>query len=205
MATKLRRVADSLPHFGTFDMSTLATTTTRIQALDDQQLPGASAKTLAGVKSAVGMVPNLHRTLAHSPAALDSYVGMASALSGGVLSPHLREKIALAVAAANGCAYCASAHTAIGAALDIDPAELARSLEGQSDDPRHGAALAFVDELLAHRGRVPDLALQGAREAGLSEAEIVEIATHVGMNLFTNMFIELARTEIDFPRVALTR
>ena len=32
---------------------------------------------------------------------------------------------------------------------------------------------------------------------------MVEIVGHVGMNLFTNMFNRLARTEIDFPVVEL--
>ena len=186
-------------------MSTVTTTSPRIAALPDDQLPPAAAKTLGAMKAAVGMVPNLHRTLGHAPAALDAYVAMSGALGKGVLAPPLREKIALAVAAANGCSYCASAHTAIGGSLKIAADELTRNLDGASADPAHAAALDFVGALLEHKGRVPDAALAAVREAGFSEAEIVEITTHVGLNIFTNMFNELASTEIDFPRVELPR
>jgi alkylhydroperoxidase family enzyme len=47
--------------------------------------------------------------------------------------------------------------------------------------------------------------LQRVREAGFSEAEIVEMIAHVGMNLFTNYFNNVAHTEVDFPRVDTTR
>ena len=42
-----------------------------------------------------------------------------------------------------------------------------------------------------------------ARAAGYSDAEIVEIITHVGMNVLTNMIGKASQLEIDFPKVAL--
>ena len=33
--------------------------------------------------------------------------------------------------------------------------------------------------------------------------DIVEVITHVGMNILTNMLGRASRVEIDFPRVAL--
>jgi hypothetical protein len=41
--------------------------------------------------------------------------------------------------------------------------------------------------------------------AGFSEAEIVEIIAHVGMNIFTSYFNNVAHTEVDFPRVDTMR
>ena len=41
------------------------------------------------------------------------------------------------------------------------------------------------------------------RGAGYSEAEIVEIITHVGMNILRNLIGRASRVEIDFPRVGL--
>ncbi len=175
----------------------------RIPALSDDRAPADARHTLTTVGKALGMVPNLHRTLANAPAALDAYVAMANALGGGTLNPRIREALAIASAADNGCTYCASAHTTIGRSLRIPDEELARNLEGRSSDARTDAALALGAALREHRGRVPDGALADARAAGLSDAELVEIATHVGLNLFTNLFNEFARTEVDFPEVAL--
>ena len=41
------------------------------------------------------------------------------------------------------------------------------------------------------------------RNAGYSESDIVEIITHVGMNILTNILAKASRVEIDFPKVDL--
>ena len=50
----------------------------------DPALADGQAKALLdGVKAKVGAVPNLFRVLAHAPAALDGYLSLGTALSGG--------------------------------------------------------------------------------------------------------------------------
>ncbi|MEM7235080.1 MAG: carboxymuconolactone decarboxylase family protein [Planctomycetota bacterium] len=177
--------------------------TPRIRALSDEQAPAASAKILDRVQDAIGMVPNLHRTLAHAPAALNAYTAMAGALGTGALDPQLRESIALATAAKNGCGYCASAHTLLGKGAGLDGEELTRNLAAESSEPARAAALKFVEELIARRGDVSDETLESVRREGFSDEEIAEIVTHVGLNTFTNFFNNFAHTEIDFPVVEL--
>lgn len=178
--------------------------TPRFPALDPASAPTDATPLLRHVERSLGMLPNLHRTLAHSPAALRFYSDMNASLAGGALRAPLREQIAVAVAARNGCGYCASAHTTIGKSLRIDGDELARNLEGRSDDPRTQAALDFAGALLDGRGDVPDAAVEALRTAGFVDAEIIEIVAHVGLNLFTNYFNAFARTTIDFPEVELS-
>ncbi|MCA9321946.1 MAG: carboxymuconolactone decarboxylase family protein, partial [Planctomycetes bacterium] len=86
----------------------------RIKALTNEDAPDASRTILRQIDKAIGMVPNLHRTLAHAPAALSSYVVFSRTMSTGILSPSLREKIAMATASINECGYCASAHAMLG-------------------------------------------------------------------------------------------
>jgi hypothetical protein len=50
---------------------------------------------------------------------------------------------------------------------------------------------------------VSDDDLSAARDAGLSDGEILEVATNVIANLFTNYVNRLAKTDIDFPVVDL--
>lgn len=176
----------------------------RIKALSDNQAHDDSKKIFIAVKSAIGMVPNLHRTLAHAPAALAAYNSMARELAGSALDRKLRESIALATAGRNRCEYCASAHTAIGKKMGLEQEEITRNLYSNSDDPKTAAMLSFVTELIDNRNAVSDAVLNSVRDAGFSEQEIVEITAHVAMNLFTNMFNILAQTEIDFPVVELT-
>jgi len=54
---------------------------------------------------------------------------------------------------------------------------------------------------VAKRGQVSDEDLQAIRDAGFSEEQIAEIAANVALNIFTNYFNNIARTEIDFPTV----
>jgi len=173
----------------------------RIPALSDEQASPDARPVFTQVRKAVDMVPNLHRTLAHAPAALRAYVSMAGALAGGILPPPLREQIAVATAAANSCAYCASAHTALGKLAGLEAGELASNLHGEATDPRAAAALTFARRLVETRGDVTEADFGALRDAGFGDAEIVEIIAHVGLNTFTNLFNVAVGTEIDFPVV----
>lgn len=173
----------------------------RIEALALANAPAASAPFLEGAQKKLGMLPNLFRTLAHSPVALQAYAGQTEALGRGALSPALREQIAVATAGRNGCDYCASAHTLLGKRAGVGETEIAKNLRSESADPKVQAVLDFVSVVIEQRGRVTNHQLAAIRGAGFSEAEIVEMVAHVGMNIFTNYFNNVAETEVDFPRV----
>ncbi|MGO9675517.1 MAG: carboxymuconolactone decarboxylase family protein [Methylocella sp.] len=143
--------------------------------------------------------------MAHSSAALGGYLGLAGALAAGELQPALREQIAVAVAGANSCDYCASAHVMLGAKAGIPRDEIERYLTGVSIDPRTAAALNVVTKIVRERGHLADADLEAIRAAGFSEGEIVELVAHAAMNIFTNYFNHIAGSEIDFPLVRTTR
>ena len=67
----------------------------RIQPVEIEHTDGKTKRMLENVSKSLGMVPNLMRTLAHSPAALEAYFAFGKALGGGSLSARLREQIAL--------------------------------------------------------------------------------------------------------------
>lgn len=169
----------------------------------DPAVPGPGADILAKVKKKLGSVPNIFATMANSPAALEAYLAFAGALDKGVLDAALREQIALTVAGANRCDYCASAHTFIGKNLGIDAEEARRNLAGRSSNPRTAVILRFVAGAVESRAEFSDnaKALDELRSAGVTEAEIVEIIAVVALNVFTNYFNHLAGTDIDFPVV----
>ncbi len=86
----------------------------RLNAVDPARATGKAKDFLDAVKAKLGLTPNMMRTMAGSPAVLEGYLSFGTALGGGSLPPGLREQIALAVAEANRCDYCLSAHTALG-------------------------------------------------------------------------------------------
>jgi len=157
---------------------------------------------LAGVKAKLGGTPNIFTTMAHSPATLGFYLGGSGALANSKLSGALREQLALTVAGANSCDYCASAHTMLGKMQKVSEAELTQNLSGQSTDAKTQAALTFASRIVELRGHVSDADVQAVRDAGYSEGEIVDIVAVVGLNLFTNYFNHVAGTLVDFPLVS---
>lgn len=177
----------------------------RIERISEAQAPQKTAQLLATVKKQMGGVPHILATMAQSPAALGGYLGFAGALAGGVLPAALREQIAVAVAGANRCDYCASVHTALGARQGLTADELDRNLQGRSADAKSQAALAFATRIVAVRGHVSDDDLAAVRRAGFAEEEIVEIVAHTALNLFTNYFNHIAGTELDAPAVRTNR
>ena len=178
-------------------MSRLATPATIADA------PSASQPMLDGVKKQLGVVPNLFRLVANSPAALEGYLALSGALAKGKLPAATRERIALAVAEINGCNYCLSAHTYLGKNLaKLDDAEIAANRNGSSNDPVADAAVRFAAKVVTARGHVSDEDVRAVKLAGYDDAQVIEIIQHVALNTWTNYVNEVAKTDIDFPVVA---
>jgi uncharacterized peroxidase-related enzyme len=177
----------------------------RVAVIDPKSATGESKQLLTAVESALGMVPNFIRVLANSPAALSAFVGLHGISGSGVLDVRTRERIALAIAEANACQYCVSAHTAIGRNVGLDNDEMLANRLGRSSDEKAEAALTFARALAAHTGGVSADEVDAVRRAGHSDAEIVEIIAHVAMNIFTNLIGKATAVEIDFPRIALAK
>ena len=173
----------------------------RIQPIQTQDASGKAKDLLNAVQAKIGMTPNLMKTLANSPAALEGYLSFSGALATGVLNAKLREQIAITVAQVNSCQYCLSAHTTIGKMTGLKPEELAQSRHAHSADPKTDAALQFAQKLVLQRGLATDGDLDAIRANGFTEAEITEIIAHVALNIFTNYFNHVAQTEVDFPVV----
>ncbi len=174
---------------------------TRLTQVGDEGASPKAADLFTAIKSKVGMVPNVYRVLANEPAALEAKLGFDQALGGGSFDAKTREAIALTVAGANGCDYCASAHTAVSKGLKVDPAEISARLRGESSDEKIQAILSFAKAVVDKRGFVSNDDLKDARNAGISEGEIVETVANVVTNILTNYINHIAETDIDFPVV----
>lgn len=174
---------------------------TNILPLELTQASPEVAPILAAVKAKLGRVPNLFLTLAKSPAALKAYLGASEAMGGGRLDAKQREVIALAVAEANGCEYCLSAHTAIGKMVGLDEETIQQARSGLPANRLQAALATFARAVVRERGQVSTLDLQAAREAGLDDQDLLEIVANVAVNILTNYTNHVADTTVDFPKV----
>jgi uncharacterized peroxidase-related enzyme len=163
--------------------------------------PAAAQPLLDAVDAQLGVVPNLFRLVGLSPAALEGFLGLSGAL-GRTLDLKTRNRIALATAQVNGCDYCLSAHSYLGAHLaKLDEAEMAANRRGRSNDAKADAAVAFAAKVAERRGKVTDADIAAVKLAGYSDAQIVEIVANVALNVLTNLVNNVAETDIDFPVV----
>jgi len=178
----------------------------RINIPTVEQSPESSKPLLAAVAKQLGMVPNLMRLVGNSPAALEGYLSLNGALAKASIDTALRERIALTVGEFNGCEYCLSAHDFLGRNFaKLSGSEIDAARAGRSSDARVDAALRFARRVVVTRGMVTDEELSAVRAAGFDDAAVLEIVVTVALNVLTNYVNNVARTDVDFPKIAMQR
>lgn len=175
----------------------------RLTVIEREQANIEQQNLFDAIESQLGMIPNFLKVFANSPAALKAFLGLHGIAGEGSLDAPTRERIALAIAQQNACQYCVSAHTAIGKQTGLNGAEIEANRAGSSHDAKAAVAVKFAQTLAEHNGDVTAEEIEAVRKAGYSDADIVEIITHVGMNVLTNILGKASQVEIDFPQVDL--
>src|SRR5262249_54932655 len=123
-------------------------TMSRLRQITDEGASDRARTLLDVVKYRLGLVPNMTRAMANSPAAFDGYLQLSGALARGTLRARVREQIAHAVAQANGCEYCLAAHSAIGKTVGLTAEQIRDSRLGGAVDPRAVTLIRFALEVL---------------------------------------------------------
>ena len=172
-----------------------------IPALSRDAVAPAIGTTLDAVQAKLGVLPNMFRTFAHTPVALNGYMQLSAATAAGPFNAKQREQIALVVGQSNDCGYCIAAHGAIGKMVGLSEAQIMQARNGQADSPRDVAVLTLARRIVETRGHVPTAELDAFKAAGFDDAAILEVLSNVVLNIFTNYTNHIAGTEIDFPVV----
>jgi len=173
----------------------------RLKAVELSNAEGKSKEILDSIQKSRGKVPNLFKIMANSPASLVALTGFLKSMHGCVLPAKLQEKIALYVFELNNCNYCLSAHTLRAKKLGLSEEEMESARRGASSDVKEDAAIKFAGSIIAKRANMSDDDVSCLKDAGYSDAEIVEIIANVSLFIFTSYFNNIAETEIDFPPV----
>src|SRR6516162_5247556 len=148
------------------------------------------------------LTPNMMATFAQSPIAFNSWATLLGSLSRA-LDVKTRDSIGLAVSEVNGCNYCLAVHSFTAehmAKLPADEIILAR--KGHASDPKRDAAVQFARKVIKTRGKVSDADLKAVRDAGYTDANVIEIVALVAMYSLTNFLNNVFDPEKDFPAVA---
>ncbi|RQS71148.1 carboxymuconolactone decarboxylase family protein [Burkholderia sp. Bp8963] len=168
--------------------------------------PAASQPFLEKSLRANGFLPNLVRSLANAPVALETYLTVSEINSRAGLTFAEREAVQITAAAVHGCGFCVAGHTA--AALkkaNIDRADVDALRNGTpAPDTRLAAVAEFTRAVIATRGAVADDALDAFIAAGFTEANALEVVLGVSLATLCNFANNLSRNELN-PELAAYR
>src|SRR6516164_9655846 len=112
---------------------------------------------------------------AQSPIAFNAWATLLGSLSK-VLDVKTRDSIGLAVSEVNGCNYCLTVHSFTAAHMAKLPAdEIILARKGHASDPKRDAAIQFARRVIEARGQVNEADLKAVRNAGYTDANVIEI------------------------------
>lgn len=142
--------------------------------------------------------PGLLGVLAGSPAALAGYLGLHDGLAQGRLAAAERCLVGLMVAQRSLSLYCLSLQTRLARRAGLTDDQILAARDGCAGSDRQVALLFLAGKLVTNRGELGEADLAAVRQAGLSDAEIMEVIGHVALNLAAASISHTARLKLDF-------
>lgn len=150
------------------------------------------------LEKAVGFVPNLFATYAHSKNALANYLALSNAKTS--LTAKQKEVVNLAVSEVNNCIYCLSAHTAIGKMNGFSEAEILELRDGKASfDTQLDALANLAKNLTENRGAANDAAIEKFFNVGWTKENLIDTIVLVGDKTISNYLHKTTKVPVDFP------
>ena len=167
--------------------------------LHDNSTAGApSTELLNGVKKAWGFVPNLHRVLAESPAALEAYNALWGIAEKTSFTPEERNIAYLAIIYENECTYCMAGHTNLSRMAKVDPDAITAVRNGRPiADPKLEALRQFAAKITRQRGVVSESDVTAFKAAGYDNRAVLDLLVLAATKLISNYTNHLAQTPND--------
>jgi uncharacterized peroxidase-related enzyme len=186
-----KRINSTINHLKITIMST-------INVPKREEVSAANQAIFDNLEKAVGFVPNLFATYAHSENALGNYL----ALSNGKTSLKAKEKevVNLAVSQVNNCIYCLSAHTAIGKMNGFTDEQILELRTGKASfDEKLDALANLAKNITENRGATDEEALGRFFAAGWTKENLIDTIVLVGDKTISNYLHSTTKVPVDFP------
>lgn len=170
----------------TFNVPTRAEVSSNNQAIFDN------------LEKAVGFVPNLYATYAHSENALANYLALANAKTS--LNAKQKEVVNLAVSEVNQCIYCLSAHTAIGKMNGFTDEQILELRAGKATfDSKLEALAQLAKNITENRGSTDAAVVDNFLAAGWTKENLIDTIVLVGDKTISNYLHKTTDVPVDFP------
>lgn len=150
------------------------------------------------LEKAVGFVPNLYATYAHSENALGNYLTLQNAKTSLKLKE--KEAVNLTVSEVNQCVYCLSAHTAIGKMNGFTDSEILELRGGfASFDTKLDALARLAKNITENHGATDEAVLDNFFNAGWTKENLIDTIVLVGDKTISNYLHKTTQVPVDFP------
>ncbi|GAA4274261.1 carboxymuconolactone decarboxylase family protein [Aquimarina gracilis] len=150
------------------------------------------------LNKALGFVPNLYATYAHSDTALENYLNFSNAKTS--LSAKEKEVVNLAVSQVNECIYCLSAHTAIGKMNGFNDEQILELRAGRASfDNKLDALAKLAKNVTENRGRADQNIIENFFAAGYTKGNLIDTIVLVGDKTISNYIHSTTQVPVDFP------
>ena len=152
-----------------------------------------------GVK-AMGMIPNLHGTLAESPELYKAYTTLHALFMETSFDKDELTVVWQTINVEHTCHYCVPAHSMIANSMQVDPA-ITEALRNETPLPSEKLeALRTATLLLVrNRGHLTQSEMDTFFAAGYAQKQILEIVLGLSQKVISNYVNHLAETPLDAP------
>jgi len=161
---------------------------------------GKTKDLLEGARKKLGFLPNMYGYMGHVPELLEAYLtAYAGFREGAGFTPPEQEVVFLAISLANGCDYCAAAHSMIAEKVSKVPADSLSALrEGRTlPDAKLDALAVFTRAMVDSRGAPTKGQVEAFLAAGYTERHVFGIMLGIGVKTYSNYTNHMTGTEID--------
>jgi len=152
------------------------------------------------LEKAVGFVPNLYATYAHSENALANYLNLSNAKTS--LSNKEKEVVNLIVSEVNNCQYCKSAHTAIAKMNGFTDEQILELRSGSAPfNPKFDALVKLAENITQNRGAADQAVVDRFLAAGYTKENLIDTIVLIGDKTISNYLHRVTQVPVDFPAV----
>ena len=165
---------------------------------DTTTAPAASTGILDGVQKSWGLVPNLHRVLAESPAALEAYAALWGIAEKTGFTPQERNLVYIAIIYENECTYCMAGHTNLSRVAKVEPEVISAVREGRPiADSKLEALRQFAAKVTRSRGVVSEADVSAFKAVGYDNRAMLDVLVLAATKLISNYTNHVAETPND--------
>ncbi|OQD44346.1 carboxymuconolactone decarboxylase family protein [Croceivirga radicis] len=150
------------------------------------------------LEKALGFVPNLYATYAHSTNALANYLNFTNAKTS--LSAKQKEVVNLVVSQVNNCEYCLAAHTAIGKMNGFTDSQIIELRSGKASfDSKLDALAKLAQNITEKRGATDEEVVNNFLKSGWTKENLIDAIVLVGDKTISNYIHSTTKVPVDFP------